>query len=616
MWLPQPDHWNAELAALRRGEVDPWMGLQRLSKFQLESLQTAKLDREAQRLRSAGLLSQVQGVRVAMLGSSTLKHLVSGLRVAGLRRGLWLDVYEGDYGQYLQELLEPSALDSFQPEIIVLALDARHLLELMGDGIEGALDRLQMCWRKAKQRFGAAVIQQTGLPVFEDVFGSQEHRLKDSPHSLLRLLNVRIQEAADREGVALLAVDKYVTWGGTDCWYDPALWHLAKQEVHPATAPLYGELLGRVVAALRGRSAKCLVLDLDNTLWGGVVGDDGIDGVMLEQGNAAGEAYLAFQQYCLELKRRGVVLAVCSKNDEANARGPFEKRSEMRLRLGDFACFVANWDDKATNLRQIASSLNLGLDALVFVDDNPAERDLIRRELPEVAVPEMPGDPAEYVRCLARAGYFEGIAVTDEDRKRAEHYASNAGREGLRAKATDMRAYLRSLQMELAWRPFDEAGLARIVQLTNKTNQFNLTTVRVSDAEVRGMIADKRVLSWQISLRDRFGDNGMIALVSGRLSTTGDFAISLWLMSCRVLGRGVEDACLNLVANAVQSRGGRRLVGEYRPTAKNGMVADLFSRLGFIEVDTTAASGTIWALNLESFTARETELSVKRQEQY
>lgn len=614
IWLPQLVTWKDEMAALKRGEGDCWIGLQRLATSQIDLLQTAKLDREAQRLHAAGMIPLVRVVRVALLGSSTLKHLVAGVRVAGIRRGLWFEVYEGDYGQYLQELLEPSALDTFRPEIVILALDAQHLRALMLDGVSATLDRLELCWRQAKERFGASVIQQAGLPIFEDAFGNQEHRLGDSPQNLLSELNGQLRDAADREGVALLAVDKYVSMGGIDAWHDPALWHLAKQEVHPAMAPLYGDLLGRVIAALQGRSAKCLVLDLDNTLWGGVVGDDGIDGLVLGQGDAAGEAYLEFQQYCLSLKRRGVVLAVCSKNDEVNARGPFEQRSEMLLKLGDFACFMANWEDKATNLRRIAARLNLGLDALVFVDDNPAERELVRRELPEVRVPELPVDPAGYVRCVARAGYFEGVVLTKEDRHRTEQYANNAQREGLRDSATNMRAYLQSLQMELAWRPFDEVGLARIVQLTNKTNQFNLTTIRVSEAEVRGMLADPCVLSWQVSLRDRFGDNGTIALASGRLDATGNCAIELWLMSCRVLGRGVEEACLNLIAEATVSRGGRRLVGEYRPTAKNGMVKDLFSRLGFTELDKASDGVTRWALDLESFVERKTEIQVKHAE--
>ena len=204
--------------------------------------------------------------------------------------------------------------------------------------------------------------------------------------------------------------------------------------------------------------------------------------------------------------------------------------------------------------------------------------------------------------------------LTKEDRHRTEQYANNAQREGLRDSATNMRAYLQSLQMELAWRPFDEVGLARIVQLTNKTNQFNLTTIRVSEAEVRGMLADPCVLSWQVSLRDRFGDNGTIALASGRLDATGNCAIELWLMSCRVLGRGVEEACLNLIAEATVSRGGRRLVGEYRPTAKNGMVKDLFSRLGFTELDKASDGVTRWALDLESFVERKTEIQVKHAE--
>ena len=397
-------------------------------------------------------------------------------------------------------------------------------------------------------------------------------------------------------------------------------------------SPMYGEQVARVVGAMVGQSRKWLVLDLDNTLWGGVIGDDGLEGIVLGQGSAAGEAYLEFQRYAKGLMERGVVLAVCSKNDEENALLPFEQHAEMVLRRGDIACFVANWEDKATNLRRIARELNLGLDALVFVDDNPAERGLVRRELPMVAVPEMPEDPAEFVRVLAAAGYFEGVGVTAEDRERAAQYAANARRaagrsaaeNGAGAGTTDLQSYLAGLRMELVWRPFDAAGRGRIVQLINKTNQFNLTARRVGEAEIERVMARTDVLALQFRLKDVYGDNGMIGVVlceaatAERLAAAGfagvgvgasDLYIDTWLMSCRVLGRQVEEAMMNVLAAQAGARGVRRIFGHYVPTAKNAMVREHYARMGFELVETAADGATLWVLDVEGWQARSTQIA-------
>ena len=355
----------------------------------------------------------------------------------------------------------------------------------------------------------------------------------------------------------------------------------------------------------RGKSSKCLVLDLDNTLWGGVIGDDGLDGIALGQGSAAGEAHVALQRYAKRLLERGVILAVCSKNDEANALAPFQQHPEMVLKQSDIACFVANWQDKAGNLRHIAKTLNIGIDSLVFVDDNPAERALIRRELPAVGVPELPDDPAEYVGTLASAGYFEALDITAEDRERAEQYRANASRDALRASATDMAGFLDSLKMELTWAPFDRAGIKRITQLINKTNQFNLTTQRYTEAQVLALMEredEGRVVTLQLRLSDIYGENGIIALVIAKVTPSSDLDIDTWLMSCRVLGREVEQATLNILAARAKDLGCRSLIGTFKPTDKNSMVKDLFSKLGFEPLDTTGSGETRWTLPMSGFT--------------
>jgi FkbH-like protein len=607
-WLPKNTEWDhsLKLAANPSDAREGWRALVACANWNIDFLQTGKLDRLAQRLKQAGSIEVPAGssFRVALVGSSTLTHLLPGIRVAGLRHGVWVDTYEGDYGQYLQELMDRgSDLYAFRPDSLCLALDAQHLLDISGANPAAAIDHVRKCWHAAKEGLHCTVIHQTALPVFADLMGSNEHRLGDSPQTFIKHFNSLLEGASDEAFVHLLAI-----------WHDATLWHRAKQEVHPAVAHLYGEHLLRVLAAQGGRSRKCLVLDLDNTLWGGVIGDDGLEGIVLGQGSALGEAYVALQRYALRLKERGVILAVCSKNDESNVLDAFEKHPEMVLKPEDIACFSVNWEDKAANLRRIARSLNVGLDSLVFVDDNPFERNLVRRELPEVAVPELPDDPAYHIECIAAAGYFESVALSAEDRERASQYVANKEREQLRNSTTNLEAYLKSLSMEIIWKPFDDLGMQRIVQLINKTNQFNLTTQRYGESQVRSLMRAPGVLTWQIRLKDRFGDNGIIAVIVAILNSEGDLEIDTWLMSCRVLGRQVEDACLNLLVEGAKRLGAKRIVGRYRATPRNEIVRDLYLRMGFTLLsrarEDISVEDTFWFLNLESFAPRCCEIAV------
>jgi hypothetical protein len=466
-------------------------------------------------------------------------------------------------------------------------------------------DRIAEVWRLARHAFKCPVLQQAALPVHLPVLGGNEHRLPGSRAGFVTRLNAAIRQMADEQGVDILSVDTKAA-----NWHDTALWHRSKQEVTPTASPLYGDLVGRWLAAKQGRSFKCLVLDLDNTVWGGVIGDDGLEGIALGQGSPLGEAYTAFQEYVRELSRRGVILAVCSKNDEANAVEPFEKHPEMVLKRADIASFVANWQNKADNIRAIAQELNIGLDSLVFIDDNPFERNLVRQELPMVAVPEVSDDPTGYPVALADAGYFEGLSVTDEDRERTSQYQGNKARDALKASVTDLPSYLRGLEMELIWRRFDKIGLQRIVQLINKSNQFNLTTRRYTEEDVIAVMADPDAFGLQLRLTDRFGDNGIIAIIIGRLRDNHTLYIDTWLMSCRVLGRQVEPTTLNLIAQEAAKLGARRLVGEYIPTKKNGMVKDHYARLGFTVMQADPAGGNTNILDLGTFAPAETFIHV------
>ncbi|HEY6430782.1 MAG TPA: HAD-IIIC family phosphatase [Acetobacteraceae bacterium] len=592
-----------------------------LAQYDLSFTLTNALDQAIR--RAVGVMPPgltTRPVRLALLGSATMSHLVSAIRVAGVRRGLWIDIYENEFGQYLQELSAPrSPLHDFQPSAILLALDAYHLsaactASLDAQGSEAALaeatDRIRHVWRLARDAFNCPIIHQTALPAYPPLLGSNEHRLPGSKSAFTARLNAALRPIADEAGVHLLALDIRASRDGLAAWHNPTYWHHAKQEIAPAAAPAYGELVARLLGALQGRSAKCLVLDLDNTLWGGVVGDDGVDGIIVGQGTASGEAYVAFQDYCRELSRRGVILAICSKNDEANALEPFDSHPDMLLRRSDIACFVANWSDKAANIRQIAEELNIGLDALVFIDDNPFERNLIRRELPMVAVPEVTEDPVSFIEAIAAGGFFEALSVTEEDRERTAQYHGNRAREVLRGSSTDLDSYLRGLEMQLVWRRFDNVGLARIVQLINKSNQFNLTTRRYTEQGVLAVMDDPTTFGLQLRLLDRFGDNGVIAIIVGRLQQNHDLLIDTWLMSCRVLGRQVEPTTLNLVAAEAQRLGARNLIGEYIPTRKNAMVKDHYAKLGFAATETFPGGGSRALLSLAAFTPISTFIHV------
>lgn len=617
-WLPELPGWSSLLETARQASPEEaFPSFTALANSRMDFVRAGKLDKAFGRFLTAhaGEALPYPTIRLALLGSSTLSHLLPGIRLAGLRRGLLLEIYTGPYGLYRQELANASSgLHQFRPDVVLFAMDAQHLAGGEHTSAEAALAHLQQCWQLAKEKLGCrAVLQQTLLPRFPALLGNNEERLASSPATIVAGINQRLRAEAPAAGVSLLSVDTWAAEDGLTSWFDASLWYQAKQEIHPRASVLFGDQVGRLIAALWGRSAKCLVLDLDNTLWGGVIGDDGLEGVVLGQGSPAGEAFVAFQRYAKQLGERGIILAVCSKNDEANAVEPFERHPDMVLRRKDIASFVANWTDKATNLQSIAQQLNIGLDALVFADDNPAERRLIRSELPMVAVPEMPEDPAEYARTLADAGYFEAVDLTAEDRERTELYRANAQREAARASATDIGAFLDGLGMELHANSFDLAGLKRIAQLMNKTNQFNLTTRRYTEADVEAMMANPDAATLQLRLTDVHGDNGVIGLMVGYRQ--GDaLELDTWLMSCRVLGRGVEEATLNLVAERALELGCTRLLGEYRPTAKNAMVREHYRQLGFTLLESAAEGVTRWEMPLAGFMPRTAHMSIVKGE--
>jgi FkbH-like protein len=622
-WLPEDSEWSARLKRLP--ELGPLAAPEvfALARCRIDFLRTERLDRAAAKIPEMKAAA-TNHVRLAVLGASTLDHLLPAIRVGGLRRNMLIDTFLPEYGTYQQALMDPrSELWQFEPSAVLFTLDQWHALggsstdmtRSEADSlIETISERFRNNWRRVKESARAAVIQQTVLPLAPALMGENEHLLPGSRLNLALRLNERLRVLAAEEDVSILALDRHVATNGFDAWHDSGLWYRAKQEVKPSAAPLYGDFVARLLAARLGRSSKCLVLDLDNTLWSGVIGDDGLAGIVLGQGSAVGEAHHAVQEFARALALRGVILAVCSKNDESNAREPFSLHPQMLLRESDIACFVANWEDKATNIRRIASQLNIGIDSLVFVDDNPFERQLVRSELPMVAVPELPDEPALWPQCLADAGYFEALAVTAEDRDRTRLYQGNAARENLMSQATDVESYLRTLNMRLQWRHFDPVDLQRIVQLINKTNQFNLTTRRYVPAEVEAMMAAAGTVTLQLRLVDCFGDNGIIALIIG-LPDAHDketLIIDTWLMSCRVLGRRVEEASLNLLVQEAEKCGYRRIIGRYVKTEKNGMVKDHYAKLSFELISNEDDLRKEYVLNISDFGAAEVPMIFER----
>lgn len=614
--LPVPADYRARLKNLRAeiaAATDPAvieeelhaLALARLDFNQLGHLAAAA----ASHVTAAATHGPLARLRVGLLGSGTLDLLATAVSGSALRHRVIATVVTGDYGSAIRDAIDPSS--AFRREhfdTVIICLDHRSLgldqpranAAEARAAVTAAIGTINAITAGLADNVSGAIIVATLVPPVEPLFGSFDAVEAGSVMAMITAFNAELAGLAAAKTVILVDLARIAGWVGLHHWHDAGQWHQAKFAIGPDAVPLAADAIARVLGAIRGTSRKALVLDLDNTLWGGIIGDDGVDGIAIGQGSARGEAFLAIQQMALALRQRGIVLAVCSKNDEDVARVPFRDHPDMVLREEHIAVFVANWGDKATNLRAIAAALNIGLDALVFLDDNPVERAQVRRELPMVAVPEVPADPALYPRALAAAGYFEAITFGDDDRVRADAYRANAERAAF-AGTSDMAGYLQSLDMVADVRPFDSVNRARIAQLINKSNQFNLTTRRYTEREVAAMEGDAALATLQFRLVDRFGDNGMIAVVVLRPADSQTLEIDTWLMSCRVLGRRMEEATLFHIIAAGRKLGATAITGTYLPTAKNRMVADHYGKLGFTLVSAGDDGSSRWRLDLADY---------------
>jgi FkbH-like protein len=621
-WLPRPpEDFSKRCRALRETAGEVGCEIRALASFALDENKLVKLANSIEALRpTPESLRPLIPFRLGIISNATSHFMVPALTATAARYGIALECIEANYGQVMQEALAPdSMMNRARADAVLVAIDYRGLAlgAPFGDSavadtvVTGAIDELRTIRDALRKNSGASCIFQTLARPVEASFGSLDLALPGTSRNLIDLFNRALATTLAGKEDLLLDVGGLAETVGLSAWHDANLWNIGKIPFANSFLPIYADLTCRLIAALRGKSRRCLVLDLDNTLWGGVIGDDGLEGIVLGQGDPQGEAHLEVQRAALALRERGIVLAVSSKNNDDTARLPFQKHPEMLLRENHLAVFQANWNDKATNIRAIAEELSLGLESFVFLDDNPAERRLVRDMLPDVAVPELPDDPALYVRTLLAAGYFEAITYSPEDQKRADFYQDNARRVALQRATGDLDAYLATLNMTITFQPFDEVGRARIAQLISKSNQFNLTTRRYSEAQVAEIEADPNCLALQVRLVDTFGDNGMISVVICRRDA-GVWQIDTWLMSCRVLGRRVEQAVLQELLIHARALGITRIIGTYRPTERNRLVEDHYSKLGFTECERLADGSTVWGLDVADWSDVSLPMKVVR----
>lgn len=554
--------------------------------------------------------------RIAVLGNHTTEPLAAVIRCTLLKDGIAATVYEAPYGAWRQELLNPeSGLYRYKPDAVVIAVDIAELHRMPDGALGEAAVResigaevrdWQELWAVLDARLGRPVLQHLFVQPEEGFIGPAERRLCWSASRYVDTVNQQLIEAAPAF-VRWIDLDRLAALVGRRNWSDPRLYHHGKIPFSPRFLPDYSRAFLGAWRAVMGRTKKALVVDLDNTLWGGVIGDDGLEGIELGVGTAEGEAYGDFCTYLKALGRRGVILAVASKNDPAIAREVFERHSGMPLKLADLGAFVCSWNDKATMLRQIASELNIDISSLVFIDDNPAECELVRRELPEVEVIGLTGDPATFRRRIDEAGLFDAATVSAEDLRRSESYAARRKAAELKTAATDLDAFLAQLEMRGRLRPAMPEDMPRLAQMEMKTNQFNVMSRRLSGETLERLADDPDVVFLVLELADKFADHGLIASLIARAE--GDvLRIESWLMSCRVFERTAEQFMINGLAQIAHGRGAKAIIGEYAPTQKNGIVAELYPRLAFKPLQDSA--GHRWRLTmpakpLRSFIAEE-----------
>lgn len=544
--------------------------------------------------------------KIAILGGSTTAEIRAVLELFLLDQGIEPAFYESEYGRYWQDIMFPNpALQEFSPDIICIHTTARNIdqlpevtdsPEIIDRKLTGTFDHFRQIWEKIAETYSCPVIQNNFERPWYRLLGNRDISDPHGHSNFIARLNTKLYEYSQTHpDLHINDIDFLASSFGLQKWNDPSYWYLYKYAPAPDAVPELAFNLANIIKSIYGKNKKALALDLDNTLWGGVIGEDGVEKIEIGQETPGGQLFSEFQTYIKNQKALGTLLTVVSKNDMENALAGLNHPDSV-LKPEDFLVIRANWEPKDRNLKEIADELNIGTDAFVFVDDNPAERHIVRSQLPGTAVPEL-GTPETYLTTLDRSGFFELNSLSEDDLHRSDMYKANLLRSETQAAFSDYNDYLRSLEMKAEIKPFSSLYLARIAQLTNKSNQFNLTTRRFTEAELAHIAEDPDCITLYGKLTDRFGDNGIVSVVLGHREGQV-FTIDLWLMSCRVLKRDMEYAMMDELVRRCRAEGAATLRGLYYPTKKNSMVRTFYGDQGFRKISEDEAGNSVWEMDI------------------
>lgn len=558
--------------------------------------------------------------KIAVLGGSTTNEIVDQLELFLLNYGIKPTFYQSEYAQYWQDaMFGNEELENFQPDIIYIHTNWRNIVEFPNPSsskedveilLENTYNHFAVMWDKLAQRYQCPIIQDNFDRPGWRLLGNSDVSDYRGRTNFISILNQKLYAYAETHKTFFINdVDYLASCYGLDEWSNPLYWHMYKYSLCLDAIPNLAQSIANIIKSIYGKNKKVLVCDLDNTLWGGVVGDDGVEGIQIGPEVPTGQIYYEFQQYVKELKSIGVLLAVNSKNDEENAIAGLN-HPDGALTPDDFVSIKANWDNKDRNIQAIATELNLGVDSFVFIDDNPTEREIVKRADLGVAVPLM--DRVEnYLKAIDKNGFFEVTSLSEDDLARVDMYKANAKRVQSEANAENYEEFLKSLEMKATIRGFEPIYMQRIAQLTNKSNQFNLTTLRCSESDINNMSKSSEYMCLYGKLEDKFGDNGVVSVVVGQ-QQDHELHMRLWLMSCRVLKRGMEDAMLDTLVSDAKNKGLEAIIGYYYPTAKNNMVRDFYKRMGFDLISQDKDGNTIWKLNVGDYNPKNPSIEIQR----
>ena len=554
-------------------------------------------------------------VRLAILGDSATQFITQAIKGMGIENSLNLEIFEAEFNQIDRQILDSTTeLYEFQPEYILIFEATHKLLQKYNKRLPAErVHFAESCIEHAKLLFEMLQNQTQAKIIFCDfteeddcIFGNYANKTEQSFIFQLRKLNFLLQElAVKKSNLYICDLSTIQNTIGREKFWSPAVYINTEMVVSIGALPYFAQSVVQIISAFTGNFKKCIILDLDNTIWGGVIGDDGLENIQIGQ-LGIGKAFTEFQYWVKKLQQRGIIVAVCSKNTESIAKEPFEKHPDMVLRLSDIAVFMADWDNKADNIRKIQQILNIGFDSMVFIDDNPFERNMVRENIPQISVPELPEDPALYLDYLYSLNLFETVSFSDEDVKRTGQYQKEAERVVFQESFTNEGDFLKSLNMISDTKPFDSFSIPRIAQLSQRCNQFNLRTIRYTEEDVKRIAESDNYLTLSFTLEDKFGDNGLVcAVILEKRNDVGRDAvchvptslfINTWFMSCRVLKRGMEAYTLNSIVELAKANGFTKIIGEYIPTLKNEMVRNHYKNLRFSEI-----SENKWQLDVEEY---------------